>query len=58
MSECKVIKTTCGICGSGCPVDPRHTVTAHDADIHLQLEPGTDGALALAMGMNHRMYLL
>ena len=31
-------------------VDPRHTVTAHDADIHLQLTPGTDGALALAMG--------
>lgn len=30
-------------------VDPRHTVTAHDADIHLQLTPGTDGALALAM---------
>lgn len=30
-------------------VDPRHTVTAHDADIHLQLESGTDGALALAM---------
>lgn len=29
--------------------DPRHTVTAHDADIHMQLEPGTDGALALAM---------
>lgn len=30
-------------------VDPRHTVTAHDADIHLQLTPGTDGALALSM---------
>ena len=30
-------------------VDPRHTVTAHDADIHLQLIPGTDGALALSM---------
>ncbi len=30
-------------------VDPRHTVTAHDADIHLQLVPGTDGALALSM---------
>ena len=24
-------------------------VTAHDADIHLQLIPGTDGALALSM---------
>ncbi len=31
-------------------VDPRHTVTAHDADLHLQLTPGTDGALALSMG--------
>lgn len=30
-------------------VDPRRTVTAHDADIHLQLIPGTDGALALSM---------
>lgn len=30
-------------------VDPRHTVTAHDADIHLQPVPGTDGALALSM---------
>ncbi|MGC4018138.1 MAG: molybdopterin-dependent oxidoreductase [Muricomes sp.] len=30
-------------------VDPRNTVTAHDADIHLQLETGTDGALALSM---------
>ena len=30
-------------------VDPRHTVTAHDADLHLQLIPGTDGALALSM---------
>ena len=30
-------------------VDPRHTVTAHEADIHLQLIPGTDGALALSM---------
>ncbi|HBA63712.1 MAG TPA: hypothetical protein DCZ20_07635 [Lachnospiraceae bacterium] len=30
-------------------VDPRKTVTAKDADIHLQLIPGTDGALALAM---------
>ncbi|MGF0100928.1 molybdopterin-containing oxidoreductase family protein [Bariatricus sp. SGI.019] len=30
-------------------VDPRHSVTAHDADIHLQLIPVTDGALALSM---------
>ncbi|XCP86693.1 molybdopterin-dependent oxidoreductase [Roseburia hominis] len=30
--------------------DPRHSVTAHDAEIHLQLIPGTDGALALSMG--------
>lgn len=30
-------------------VDPRHTVTAKEADIHLQIHPGTDGALALAM---------
>jgi anaerobic selenocysteine-containing dehydrogenase len=30
-------------------VDPRVTPTAMHADIHLQLRPGTDGALALAM---------
>lgn len=30
-------------------VDTRHTVTAHDADLHLKLIPGTDGALALSM---------
>lgn len=30
-------------------VDPRHTVTTDQADIHLQLTPGTDGALALSM---------
>ncbi|MGO5052540.1 molybdopterin-containing oxidoreductase family protein [Lachnospiraceae bacterium LCP25S3_G4] len=30
-------------------VDPRKTVTAHEADLHLQLIPGTDGALALGM---------
>ena len=29
-------------------VDPRHTATAENADIHLQIRPGTDGALALA----------
>lgn len=30
-------------------VDSRRTVTANDADIHLQPVPGTDGALALSM---------
>lgn len=30
-------------------VDPRNTVTVKDADLHLKLTPGTDGALALAM---------
>ena len=30
-------------------VDTRNSVTAHDADLHLQPYPGTDGALALAM---------
>lgn len=30
-------------------VDPRETPIASKADIHLQLRPGTDGALALAM---------
>ncbi len=30
-------------------VDPRVTPTTQRADIHLQLRPGTDGALALAM---------
>lgn len=30
-------------------VDSRHSVTAHDAHIHLQPEAGTDGALALSM---------
>jgi anaerobic selenocysteine-containing dehydrogenase len=30
-------------------VDPRKTPTTARADIHLQLKPGTDGALALAM---------
>ena len=30
-------------------VDPRRTPLASRADIHLQLRPGTDGALALAM---------
>ena len=34
-------------------VDPKNTVTAHDAKIHLPLIPGTDGALALAMGRSH-----
>jgi len=31
-------------------VDPRATELAAQADIHLQLRPGTDGALALAFG--------
>lgn len=31
-------------------VDPRNTVTAREADVHLQIRPGTDGALALAIG--------
>ena len=36
-------------------VDPRHTVTAHDADIHLKLTPGTDGALGAVHGAgDHR----
>lgn len=30
-------------------VDPRNTPTSQEADIHLKLIPGTDGALALAM---------
>lgn len=30
-------------------IDPRETPLAKEADIHLQLRPGTDGALALAM---------
>ena len=30
-------------------VDPRYSPMAAQADIHLQLKPGTDGALALAM---------
>jgi anaerobic selenocysteine-containing dehydrogenase len=30
-------------------VDPRRTETAETADLHLQLRPGTDGALALGM---------
>ena len=34
-------------------VDPRNTVTAREADLHLRLLPGTDGALAL--GIAHVM---
>lgn len=30
-------------------VDPKNTLTAHEADIHLAPHPGTDGALALSM---------
>jgi anaerobic selenocysteine-containing dehydrogenase len=40
-------------------VDPRKTPLANLADIHLQLLPGTDGALALAMGnviINEELY--
>jgi anaerobic selenocysteine-containing dehydrogenase len=40
-------------------VDPRKTPTAAIADIHLQLRPGTDGALALAMAniiINENLY--
>lgn len=45
-------------------VDPRKTATSEQADIHLALRPGTDGALALAMahvilknGWEDRAYL-
>jgi len=40
-------------------VDPRKTPTAAIADIHLQLRPGTDGALALSMAnviINENLY--
>jgi anaerobic selenocysteine-containing dehydrogenase len=40
-------------------VDPRKTPTAALADIHLQLRPGTDGALALSMAnviINEKLY--
>ncbi len=40
-------------------VDPRITPTTARADIHLQLRPGTDGALALAMAnviINENLY--
>jgi anaerobic selenocysteine-containing dehydrogenase len=40
-------------------VDPRQTPTTAQADIHLQLRPGTDGALALAMAniiINEKLY--
>lgn len=35
-------------------VDPRRTETARQADLHLQLRPGTDGALAL--GFHHLIF--
>ena len=35
-------------------VDPRHTETADNADIHLQIRPGSDGALAL--GFHHLIF--
>jgi anaerobic selenocysteine-containing dehydrogenase len=40
-------------------VDPRNTPTTDLADIHLQLKPGTDGALALSMAnviINESLY--
>lgn len=40
-------------------VDPRKTPTTDRADIHLQLRPGTDGALALSMAnviINENLY--
>jgi anaerobic selenocysteine-containing dehydrogenase len=40
-------------------VDPRKTPTTTMADIHLQLRPGTDGALALSMAniiINEKLY--
>ena len=40
-------------------VDPRQTPTTALADIHLQVRPGTDGALALAMAhviINESLY--
>lgn len=40
-------------------VDPRETPTTRYADIHLQVRPGTDGALALAMAhviINEKLY--
>jgi anaerobic selenocysteine-containing dehydrogenase len=40
-------------------VDPRQTPTTAQADIHLRLRPGTDGALALAMAntiINEKLY--
>jgi hypothetical protein len=35
-------------------VDPRRTPLAEQADVHLQIRPGTDGALAL--GMHHLIF--
>jgi anaerobic selenocysteine-containing dehydrogenase len=35
-------------------IDPRRTITARSADLHLPIKPGTDGALAL--GMMHVMF--
>ncbi len=40
-------------------VDPRETPTTAHADIHLQVRPGTDGALALSMAyviINEKLY--
>jgi anaerobic selenocysteine-containing dehydrogenase len=35
-------------------VDPRRTAMAEEADVHLQIRPGTDGALAL--GLHHLVF--
>jgi anaerobic selenocysteine-containing dehydrogenase len=47
-----LVKEITGARARGCSlivIDPRETALAQDADLHLQLRPGTDGALALAM---------
>ena len=35
--------------GAKVVVDPRKTKTALEADLHIKLKPGTDGALALGI---------
>ncbi len=47
-----LVKAITGVQGQGCAlmvIDPRETSFSRDADLHLQLRPGTDGALALGM---------
>jgi anaerobic selenocysteine-containing dehydrogenase len=47
-----LVKEITGARARGCAlvvIDPKETSLAREADIHLQLRPGTDGALALAM---------